>query len=69
MGTITKERWEEILLEEGMSQFAIGSLWADRPDNHELHEESTRLTAKEMLGAGPDWHKFFTRENDSEPQS
>ena len=69
MDTITKERWEEILLEEGFSQFAIDSLWADRPSNHEPHEESSRQAAKDMLGAGEDWIKFFTRENDDEPQS
>lgn len=53
-----KERWEEILREEGYPQLVIDSLWAGKPDFmgiDDLTEEVHRTVAQEMKDEYPDW--------------
>lgn len=59
-----KQRWVEMLLEDGYSQHAIDSLWRDKPGGiniEELSEESLRASNKMMMKLYPEW---FTRKDD-----
>lgn len=63
-GKMNRQRWVEIMLEDGFSQHAIDSLWGDKPDDinvEELSEEAVRASNKVMKEAFPDW---ATRKDD-----